>query len=387
MASVRKRRLRGGGLIHQAVWREAGGRQISKNFSKAADAKAHAAEMEATERKGVGDPQRHTVERYLKRWLATLNDRGEHSGTTIEGYARCVDLASRFLGALPLAKLTTQDIDHAYAAMLKRGGKVRGKTTTRPLTSRTVLNVHRCLHTALEQARRYRLIPENPARDARAPSPRKSRVRALTSDEMQRLLDAAGDPETYCILGTILACGLRRSELIGLAFDCIDFDAAKLTVARTVVAINHQPVVREHAKTETSLRTLALPDELVTMLRDQRARVAENMLAWGRQYRRDPLFVFPGLAGTPMIPSSLTHRLRQVMRRANVKAASPCHAWRHSAATSLLDAGQNIKTVQNRLGHSTPAITLALYVHPVAERDREAADHFGAILKRPKARS
>jgi integrase len=390
MATVRKRRSRSGEIVYQAVWHEAGPgrRQKAKNFAKAADAKAHAAEMEATiERRGVADPERHTVARYLKRWLTTLQDRGEHSETTLDGYGRCIDLASRFLGEIPLAKLTAHDIDHAYSAMLKRGGKVRGKKTTRPLTGRTVLNVHRCLHTALEQARKWKLIAENPARDARAPTPRKSTVRALTADEMQRLLDAAGDPETYCIIGTILACGLRRSELIGLAFDAIDLDAGTLTVSRTVVAVNHQPVLRERAKTESSLRTLALPAELLELLREQRARVAENMLAWGRQYQRTPLFVFPGLAGTPMIPSSLTHRLRQVMRRAKVKAASPCHAWRHSAATTLLDSGQNIKTVQNRLGHSTPAITLALYVHPVAERDREAAEHFGGILKRPKART
>jgi dGTPase len=56
--------------------------------------------------------------------------------------------------------------------------------------------------------------------------------------------------------------------------------------------------------------------------------------------------------------------MRQVMRRAKVTGPSPCHAWRHTSATALLDAGQNIKTVQARLGHSTPAITLALYVIP-----------------------
>jgi integrase len=94
------------------------------------------------------------------------------------------------------------------------------------------------------------------------------------------------------------------------------------------------------------------------------------------------MLVFPGLAGAPMLPQSLTDRMRQVMRRAKVTGPSPCHAWRHTSATALLDAGQNIKTVQARLGHSTPAITLALYVHPVDQRDRTAADHFDQALKR-----
>jgi integrase len=48
----------------------------------------------------------------------------------------------------------------------------------------------------------------------------------------------------------------------------------------------------------------------------------------------------------------------------------------------LLDAGSNIKTVQTRLGHSTPAITMALYVHPVDERDAEDAAHVGKLIGR-----
>jgi integrase len=58
---------------------------------------------------------------------------------------------------------------------------------------------------------------------------------------------------------------------------------------------------------------------------------------------------------------------------------------RHTNATSLLDGGENIKTVQARLGHSTPAITMALYIHPVAERDRSAAEHFGNALTRRRS--
>ena len=112
------------------------------------------------------------------------------------------------------------------------------------------------------------------------------------------------------------------------------------------------------------------------LLRHQKARVQATALKWGRGYQREPMLVFPGLAGAPMLPLSLTHRMRQVMRRARIVGPSPCHAWRHTSATVLLDAGQNIKTVQTRLGHSTPAITLALYVHPVDQRrPQPTADH------------
>lgn len=227
------------------------------------------------------------------------------------------------------------------------------------------------------------MIPENPARDATPPSPHKSQVRAFTADEVKRLLEiAAENPETYAMVATLLACGLRRSELGGLCYDCIDFDNATITVRRTVIEVNHAPVLRDRAKTEASLRTITIPPVLVEIFKARRTVIQEAMLAWGKTYRRDPLFVFPGLAGAPMMPYSIADRLGALMRRAGIKGASPVHAWRHTAGTSLFDATQNVKTVQARLGHSSSAITMQLYVHPVEERDRAAADHFGTLLKR-----
>jgi integrase len=70
------------------------------------------------------------------------------------------------------------------------------------------------------------------------------------------------------------------------------------------------------------------------------------------------------------------------MKRAGVTGASPAHAWRHTAATTLFHAGGNVSNVQARLGHASPAITLALYVHPTDAGDQAAADHFENMLNR-----
>src|SRR5262249_12662988 len=189
MASVHKRTHRGR-ITYRAVWRESGpGKKAqlrNKSFAKAADAKAYAARMEAeVERRGVGDPGRHTVGQFLSRWLATLQDRDDElSPTTIECYTRRITAAKPWIGDIPLSKLSAADLDHAYGQLRKRG-----------LAARTTLDIHRCLHVALEQARKWKLIAENPARDARAPSPLRSRARAFTADEARRLLDiAATDP-------------------------------------------------------------------------------------------------------------------------------------------------------------------------------------------------
>ena len=89
MASVHRRSLPSGRVIYRVIWKETGShdtrRQRSKNFTRAGDARAWAAQVEQDERRGVGDPERHTVERFLRRWLASLRSRDEHSPTTLPG--------------------------------------------------------------------------------------------------------------------------------------------------------------------------------------------------------------------------------------------------------------------------------------------------------------
>ena len=110
-----------------------------------------------------------------------------------------------------------------------------------------------------------------------------------------------------------------------------------------------------------------------------------SVLAYGRDYLRDPYFlVFPNMAAQCQ-PPHLDGRLRRIMPIAGVERIQPCHGWRHTMATSMIRNGVDLKTVSTRLGHSTTAITNDLYVHPEDVRDRAAAEvigaHFSALTK------
>ena len=87
MAYVRTSRRKDGSPFYRAIWHvEAGGlrRQLTKSFDKRSEAKTYADKMAVEiEQKGVGDPEKHDLARYLKRWLATLRASGEHSPTTL----------------------------------------------------------------------------------------------------------------------------------------------------------------------------------------------------------------------------------------------------------------------------------------------------------------
>ena len=244
----------------------------------------------------------------------------------------------------------------------------------------SVLHVHGSVHCALEQARKWKLIRENPARDARPPAVGRNTPKAFTAEEVGRLLDAAPDRETYTVLSTLLITGVRRSELLAMATDAIDFEKGTLTIKRVVLDVGHVTTLREVTKSASSARTLSIPPQLVELLREQRTRVLETALAWGKGYRREPMFLFCRPDGEPLSPSVLTTRLRKLMRRAGITGRPPSHGWRHTAATLLIDSGANIKTVQTRLGHATAAFTLQTYVHPVDDRDEAAGEHLATLL-------
>jgi integrase len=258
MASYRKSTTKAGTQRWQSVWQQPGpngkSQRRTKNFGSQKEARAHAQLMEREERRGVGDPQKHSLERYLKRWLATLNERGERSPSTMAFYRRQVDMACKHIGHVLLEKLGAADLDGLYNLLLRQGGTARkanpdGSRDARPLAARTVSHVHRTLHVALEQARKWKMIPENPAKDATAPTPRKGSIKAFTQDEVARLMEAAAsDRVLYIMLVTLLITGARRSELLGSALDAIDLDAGTFTIKRVLLEVDHVAVLREDTR-------------------------------------------------------------------------------------------------------------------------------------------
>src|SRR5262249_17916239 len=145
------------------------------------------------------------------------------------------------------------------------------------------------------------------------------------------------NPETYCMLVTLLITGTRRSELLGLAWDMVDLERGIITIRRIVIEVDHVAVLREVPKSEGSERTIKIPPLLVELLQAQRTRGLEAASRWGKGYRKNPTFVFAQVNGAPLDPMSLTYRLRLLMRRAKVSGRAPTHAWRHTCATALID--------------------------------------------------
>jgi integrase len=382
MAHIRTARRQDGTPFYRALWYvESGGkrRQMTKSFAKRSEAKAYAAKMETEiEQKGVGDPDKHDLGRYLKRWLATLRASGDHSPTTLVNYEHHIRRISEQIGTVPLAKLTAADIDACYGRLLIAG-----------LSRGTVRATHSVLTAALSRARKWKLIAANPAEDATAPKANQKPVRVLSRDEAARVLAEADRrrrrdsyPGLDCIVHLALGSGLRRGEILGLAWDAVDLAAGTISVKRVVISDEQRrPMLREGAKTAGSIRTVSLAPELIERLREHKIFTLKQKVIWGREYWKGPMLCFPAAGGGPMPPQNLADRLRKILAKAGVTGAQPLHVFRHTHASWLMAAKTNPKAVSKRLGHSSAAFTLSVYTHPGLEEDRAAAATIAEMIK------
>ena len=285
MASVHRRVTRTGGVIYRAIWTEPGPngtrRKRSKNFDRASDAKAFAARMEQeVERRGVGDPEKHTLEGYLKRWIATLADRGEHSPTTLAALSkRRVDIACRYIGHIPLEKLSPADLDQLYATLLRRGGIARKANADGSKDARPLTRAHRAARPsrparALERARKWKLIGENPAKDAqRADADQEPRqgVHRRPGHTIARGRRArCRRPMPHRVVS---GRGLRRSEVLGLAWDSVDLDRRHAGNPAHGSPVEAQAGDARAAPRRKARAHRRDPGGLVDLLREQKARV------------------------------------------------------------------------------------------------------------------
>ena len=133
-------------------------------------------------------------------------------------------------------------------------------------------------------------------------------------------------------------------------------------------------------KTRKSRRDIALPDVAVTALRAHRQRQAFERRATEPLWQEQG-FVFTSTIGTPLEPRNVNRHLTSVLKRASL-AHLRFHDLRHACATLLLLQGEELKVVQEVLGHASYSTTANIYAHVLPQLKRHAAASMDAVLKR-----
>lgn len=310
-----------------------------------------------------------TVARYLcTEWLPARRDRLRP--TTVFRYAAMTD---RYIvpniGRVPLRRLTVRDLRGLYDTL-----RTSGRHDGRPLAPKTVLNVHQILRTALGDAERLGLVDRNVAAIMGPPCHGiPPEQRCWDDAELRSFLAIAGSHRLDPALRLSAMTGMRRGEVLGLRWGGVDAERARLSVRRSVSCTGYEVQVSA-TKTRTSVRTIDLDARTLQVLADWRSTQATEL---GEAHQSDVVFTRPGGKGVH------PHLLSQTFDRLQVRAGLPrirLHDLRHTHATLLLRAGVPLKVVSKRLGHSTPAFTMAVYQHVLPGMQRDAADTFARLI-------
>lgn len=132
-------------------------------------------------------------------------------------------------------------------------------------------------------------------------------------------------------------------------------------------------------KTRAGRRDITLPDIVVDALREHRRAQLELRFKLGAGKLADDDFVFPTLDGGPASPRAFSAEWADGAASIGMPDIT-FHAFRHTHASQLIDAGVDVVTISKRLGHASPNITLKIYAHLFRNRDSKAADAINAAL-------
>ncbi|HVA61582.1 MAG TPA: tyrosine-type recombinase/integrase [Mycobacteriales bacterium] len=269
-------------------------------------------------------PTQLTLRDYIEnRWLPAVE--AELRPSTFASYRR--NLRRHVLPVLGDAAI--QNLDAGTLTALYRALSTGGRkdyAAGRPLSATTVRYIHTILRSALQTAYEWDLLVRNPADRAKPPRPRNRGDRhqhintwpRATLAAFLRWCEAAGD-RLYPLWLLLATTGLRRGEALGLCWDCVDLDAARLSIRCSLVDVDWGRPVWSDPKTARGRRVVALDPATVAALKACRIAQAEDKLRLGADYT-DHGLVFAQPDGTPLHPDSTSKRFRRLGAKAGLPA-------------------------------------------------------------------
>ncbi|MGI5515274.1 tyrosine-type recombinase/integrase [Streptomyces sp. CA-106131] len=352
----------GQGKRWQVRYRDAKGQQRKENFERRADADRRAAAVETDLNRGEFVDRaagKETLRSYAEKWRATA----VHRETTSDGVERSLRLhIYPILGDRPLAAIRRSDIQ----SWVKDRQQVLKPSTLRTTYSRLVTIFRTALHDGV--------IRTNPCDGVKLPPARKPEIVLLSSAAVHALTAAA--PEHYRALILLAAAsGLRQGELFGLEQGHIDFLRRTVKVNQQLVGPDRGVPYIGKPKTHESYRTVPLARVAVDAVAAHLAAfpaqgvVIEDRTDPRKPHMRTAMLIFPSERNEPVRRSNWSRVWGHILDRANealeepVPVGSTMHDLRHFYASALIKGGESVKTVQKRLGHSKPSITLDIYTH------------------------
>ena len=274
------------------------------------------------------------------------------------------------LGKIRLNKLTTHQIQHLYNKLINERG----------LSPKTVKNVHGALHAALEQAKINGYLRINPSEGTTLPKIEKEELQVMDSQDVGAFLRAIKGDEYELPLFVALFTGLRQGELLGLTWDCVDFEKGTLLINKQHNRAKGEKEFHFSPLKNSRPRSLTAASAVMDALRDQQRRQAQWAAELGSAWDNSKNLVFTTQTGRYINNKTLWMNFKRIVTELGMPDLR-FHDLRHTFSINSLQAGDDIKTVQENLGHATASFTLATYAHATLGMKRESANRMDAFIR------
>ena len=254
---------------------------------------------------------------------------------------------------------------------------------TTPLSSKTILEYHRLISTIMSQAERELLIPYNPAKKATPPKADKAEPDYYQPEVMDDILAALDQAplKWRTITYLLIDSGCRRGEAAGLAWKSVDLEEGIITIERALLYSAKRGVYEGPPKNKRS-RTIKLAPETVELLKRHKLEQERIRTILGDRWV-DSGYVFTQENGDRMNPDSITDWLNKFSRANGLPHIHP-HAFRHTAASTMIANGIDLVTTANELGHANATTTATIYAHQIATAKAKASEVRSGVFRKKR---
>jgi integrase len=277
------------------------------------------------------------------------------------------------LGAVLLSELRT-----GHIAAMFRGIEASNGTRRRPSGAANSQRIRATLRAALSDAIRQRLINVNVAKLLELPTAKRPAIAVWSPEQLVAFLDSIREDRLYALYRLVAAIGLRRGEVCGLPWDQLDLGEGVVRIARQLVDVGGHVMLGE-PKSRYGHRVVALDEDTVAILRAHRRRQLEERMRAAEAWHETDL-VFTRIDGQRLNPAYVTRHFSELVAGVGLPPIR-LHDLRHTSASLGLMAGESMKEISDRLGHSSITITADTYTHVAPALAREAAQRRAALLR------
>ena len=349
------------------------GKQIQRSFSGKTQKEVLQKMQSATVAINTGTyqkPERIKVGEWLDVWEAEYL--GDVKPFTVASYHTQIETHIKpALGAVKLQALTAPQIQKFYNS-LQKGEK--------PLSAKTIKNVHGVFHKALQQAVEVGYIRFNPSDACKLPRITKKEIIPLDDKQISAFLEAVKGHRYQAFYTVTLFTGLREGEALGLKWDCVDFQNGKILVNKQLQREKKKGGQYVFAPLKNDkARTITPAPWVMQLLERHRDTQTEDRLRAADDWE-DSGLVFTDALGHHLAIHTVYKDFKKLAASIGLPEAR-IHDLRHTFAVASLRAGDDPKTLQDNLGHATVAFTLDTYGHVIAQMKKDSADRMEGYIK------